>query len=331
MSKKINYPPQLKLAHLPTPLNYLERTSDEIGCKLWLKRDDLTGVGLSGNKIRKLDFLVAEAQAQGAQVLITCGGINSNHCRATAIAAARCGLKSHLLLRGDDRPQLKGNLFLDRMVGAQITFISADEWKNRQKHMDDIAQNYLKDSLKAYIIPEGGSNAVGAMGYAQAAVELIEQCRQQGFTPEQIVHATGSGGTTAGLALGLASLGLSEQINLASVAVCYDQAEFDRRINQIVEEAQQRGFVSEEIAQSARWQIVEGYVGEGYAQATESEMKAYIDTAQTEGIFLDPVYTGKAFSALKELSKGYENIVFIHTGGLFELFSYDELLRQSLD
>lgn len=303
----------VSLANLPTPLERLDRTSEALGIDLWVKRDDLTGAALSGNKVRKLEFLCAEARQQAADLLITCGAVTSNHCRATAVAAARLGLDSHLVLRGEEPAVPDGNLLLDRLVGAGTTFITHAQWAARNEIMADIAAAAQAAGRRPYVIPEGGSNALGALGYRRAAAELRRQAHERGLALGAVWHATGSGGTTAGLALGFADT----DVAVHGVAVCDDAAYFDGVIRRILAP----------FDAAARWQIVEGYQGVGYARATDEELAFYAEVARREGLILDPVYTGKAFRALcLEARAGRvprdRTTVFLHTGGIYGVFSF---------
>lgn len=322
----IRWPHRIPLARVPTPLERLEDRAGSPPAELWVKRDDLTGIALSGNKVRKLEWLCAEARAEQADVLITCGGVNSNHARATAVAAAQLGLRAHLVLRGEDRRPPRGNLLLDRVLGTDLTFITPDQWDNRDALMEEIAMTLKRDGHHAYVIPEGGSNATGSLGYARAAHELLAQAEAQGLGLQRIFHACGSAGTTAGLALGLAAAG-REDVDVRAVAVCNDRPYFDARVNQILDEAVERGFVAEAVRARARWTIVEGFKGEGYAKTTPDEMRAHAALARSHGLFVDPVYTGKAFLALRAAAEAGElddgGTVFLHTGGIFELFGFD--------
>src|SRR5262245_25137481 len=239
-------PVHLPLARLPTPLERLERLGSDLGLELWVKRDDLTGTDLTGNKVRKLSFLAADAVERGCDTLITCGAVTSNHARATAIVAARLGLRSHLLLRGEDQHPPEGNLLLDRYVGAEVTFFPASEWPQRDLKMGALAARLRSEGRKPYVIPEGGSNALGSLGYVLAVKELLEQARDLGLDVGHIVHATGSAGTTAGLALGCAVWGRPE-IDVVGVAVCDDRAYFDRRVNEILDQAVGLWFVHHDV------------------------------------------------------------------------------------
>lgn len=315
-------PPRVALANLPTPLQRLERISAELGADVWVKRDDLTGAALSGNKVRKLEFLLGEAEREGADTLVTCGAVTSNHCRATAVAAAQRGLASHLVLRGVQPGVPDGNLLLDRLVGADTTFITQAQWSERDALMAAVADRLRAAGRAPYVIPEGGSNAVGARGYVEGTRELAAQAAERGLDMRRVVHAVGSGGTTAGLAAGFAK---RPDVDVIGVSVCDDRAYFDAVIARILAELLQ----PEDAA--PKWRILEGYKGTGYAQATKDELAFYAHVARTEGLILDPVYTGKAFRALYEETQagrmgGDGATVFLHTGGIFGLFSFAEQL-----
>jgi D-cysteine desulfhydrase len=197
----LSMPPKLKLANLPTPLEFLERSSQKLGVELWIKRDDLTGVGLSGNKVRKLEYLLHDAKERGADTLITCGGAQSNHCRATAVAAAKLGLKAHLLLRTEDPtapPVSTGNILLDKMVGAKIHWISFADYGIRHEKMATLAATLQSQGHTPYVIPEGGSNGIGSWGYIEAAKEIGESLASmdEGAPKDTtLIYACGSGGT----------------------------------------------------------------------------------------------------------------------------------------
>ncbi len=319
-------PERIALARLPTPLERLDRTSDCLGRDVWVKRDDLTGTALSGNKIRKLEYLVGDARAKGADTLVTCGAVNSNHARATAVAAARLGMRSHLLLRGEVQDPPEGNLLLDRLVGAEVTFITHDEWRERDARMAAIVKALAAEGRRGYAIPEGGSNGIGCLGYVAAIEELLRQEVDHGIRIRRIVHATGSGGTTAGLALGVAAAG-RDDLEVIGVAVCDSRAYFDARVGSICDEAAAAGWVSPEVRERTRWTILDAYKGEGYGLTTPAEMEGLALLARREGLFVDPVYTNKAWRGLLgEVEAGrWPNegaTVFLHTGGLFGLFSY---------
>jgi D-cysteine desulfhydrase len=324
-------PVRVPLARTPTPLEPLVRTGKDLGLDLWVKRDDLTGVALTGNKVRKLEYLCAMALVQEADTLVTCGAVGSNHARATAVAAARLGLHSRLLLRGEDKDPPDGNLLLDRFVGAEVSFMPPSAWPDRDRLLDEAADALRARGRRPYVIPEGGSNALGSLGYAVAVDELLEQADEADLHVRRVVHATGSAGTTAGLALGVAAAG-RDDLEVIGVAVCDDRAYFDRKIARILDEAVEAGWASPRVRERCRWRIVDGYVGRGYAKTTPEEMRAIAAFSRREGVLLDPVYTGKAWLGLEGEHAGGRlgadgATVFLHTGGLFGLFAFPTEVR----
>jgi len=332
------FPDCVPLANTPTPLQRLERLGDQLGVELLIKRDDLTGSELSGNKVRKLEYLIADALASGADTVITCGGEQSNHCRATALAAVRHGLRSVLLLRTRDPaypPPLGGNILLDRLAGAEIVWISHAEYARRTEIFEREAVRLLGEGARPYIIPEGGSNAIGSWGYIGAAAELADQLAALPERPTTIVYAAGSGGTGAGLILGARMTGLTDRnVRVAGVNVCDDRDYFLGVIGRICRDLRATCTAAPAIA-DADIDIVDGYVGAGYAISQTPELELIRDVVRTEGIVLDPVYTGKAFFGMtQELKKNPkrfgERIVFIHTGGIFGLFPKAEQLEPLL-
>lgn len=322
-------PPRLDLARTPTPLEFLTQTSREMGVEIYIKRDDLTGMELSGNKIRKLEFIMADALASGADTILTCGGAQSNHARATAIAAAKLGLDCRLILRTADPstpPALTGNILLDCMSGAQIVWITPEEYRHREDIFKREEALLRQQGRTPYSIPEGASNALGAWGYIRAMEELARDMSQFPDSPARrttIVVATGSGGTAAGLILGTRLLNLSARI--AAVNVCDDRDYFLEAIGTICETAIVTYGLDISFKRERDIDIVDGYVGRGYALSRPEELSLIVDVARREGLFLDPVYTGKAFYGMvQELKRDPrcfgDRIIFIHTGGLFGLF-----------
>ncbi len=325
----LSFPPQINLAKLPTPVQPLRRLSEKYGVELYVKRDDLSGVALSGNKIRKLEFVLADALAQKTDTVITCGGAQSNHCRATAIAAAMLGLDCRLLLRTPDPsnpPLLEGNILLDRMAGAEIVWITPDEYKLRDELMAREAASLQTSGRKAYTIPEGASNALGSLGYIRAMEELVNDITNTpggGNRPCTIINAAGSGGTSAGLILGAKIFDVNARI--IGVNVCDDRDYFVRAIGNICEQAIADYHLDIDFDRQRDVDIIDGYVGLGYALSQTEELELICEVARTEGIFLDPVYTGKAFfGMIQELKRDPkcfgERIIFLHTGGIFGLF-----------
>lgn len=319
----MSYAKSIHLAQLPTPIEKLETLSKLFeGPQIYIKRDDLTGIGLSGNKVRKLEFLIAEAVVQECDVLITCGGHQSNHARTTAVSAAKMNLKSHLVLRNSMGGALEGNLFLDRLVGAEIQFITPEEYLRVDEIMAEIAEDYKLKGHKPYLIPEGGSNELGALGYFKAAEEIAVQLKKKNLKIDHIIVAVGSGGTYAGLLLGKFMYDLRPEIH--GINVCDDEAYFVNKIFGIVKKAQTR-FNLRLNFDKGDIKIIDGYVGKGYGLSSQEEIDMIKRVALAEGIILDPVYTGKAMLGLADQIhqrkfKPDENILFIHTGGIFALF-----------
>jgi D-cysteine desulfhydrase len=322
----ISYPPHLALARLPTPLERLRRAGEQLGVELYLKRDDLTGTELSGNKVRKLEFLLADALDKGADTVLTCGGAQSNHCRATAIAATRLGLRSRLFLRVPDPatpPAVDGNILLDRLVGAEIVWISPDDYARRMEVMTEDARGLARLGRKCTVIPEGGSNALGAFGYVRAVEELAADLAGLPEKPTTIVYACGSGGTGAGLILGARLHALDARV--VGVNVCDDRAYFVKAIGEICERAIDEHRLGIPFDRERDVEILDGFVGRGYAKSRPEELARIRDLARTEAVFFDPVYTGKAFHGLaatleRDRAAFGERIVFVHTGGIFGLF-----------
>lgn len=325
----IPYPRRLSLARTPTPLESLRKLSDRLGVELYVKRDDLTGIALSGNKIRKLEFVLADALEQGADTVLTCGGAQSNHARATAVAAAMLGLQCLLILRTPDPsnpPPFEGNLLLDRLAGSDIVWITPDEYRIRNEIFEREASALQKAGRHPYVIPEGASNALGAWGYIRAAEELkrdLDKLPGAAGRSPTIIYAAGSGGTGAGLILGTGLLGMKTRV--VGVNVCDDRDYFVRVIGGICETAIADYKLDLPFSRKGDVEILDGYVGLGYALSRPEELSLIHEVARTEGVFLDPVYTGKAFyGMIRELERNPnafgDRIVFLHTGGIFGLF-----------
>jgi D-cysteine desulfhydrase len=321
MNKPLTTPPRVKLARLPTPLEPLDRLSSEIGGpRIWIKRDDLTEGAASGNKLRKLEYSVGQAREENATVLITAGGIQSNHCRATAIVAAKLGLKSHLILRGRPTTDRDGNLLLDDLVGAKVTFATAEQFRNLDSLFEDIADEYRSKGDVPFSIPMGASDEIGLWGYIECARELKADFESQDIAPEFIISATSTGGTHGGMILGnhIHELGT----NVSAFSVINDEAFIKDKISQDIELWQKR---YGETVPKLPINIIDGYVGPGYGRADSHVFDTIRRVARTEGIIFDPVYTGKAFDGmLQEIGKGRfegsRDIVFLHTGGIYGIF-----------
>ena len=325
-------PPRILLASLPTPLQLLERLSEELGVRIWLKRDDLTDAVATGNKIRKLEYTIGQALAESADVLVTWGGVQSNHCRATAALAARLGLKAHLLLRGSQPDIADGNLLLDQLLGAEVTFMKLPDYQAMDHEFNRLTEHYAARGLKTFRIPVGASDEIGLWGYINCAAELKQDFAAAGISPDAIISATGSGGTFAGLILGNALYELGTEI--MAINVCDDEAYF---VNKVSEDfsAWRRRYEATLNPTRLPIQVIDGYVGPGYGRATPAIFQTIAKLAQEEGIVLDPVYTGKAFHAmLHEIQagrlQGMKDIVFIHTGGIFGLFPQKTELLEAI-
>ncbi len=318
------YPRRISLAQTPTPLQFMSRASKAWGQghRLWIKRDDLTGCTLSGNKVRKLEFIAAHAIDNGYDTLITCGGLQSNHCRATAFVGAQLGLHVHLLLRGESPDTSAGNYLLDELAGAQITCLPPRQYfKEIDAQFEYWCNHYEEQGRKALAIPTGGSDGIGAWGYIAACEELRNDFSDSGIEQAHLVTASGSGGTQAGLTLGAALHGLPATV--WGVNVCDDERYFMEKIADDAADWHRRypGTSLPDIQP----RVLDGYVGRGYGIAEPAVFELIKSLASMEGIVLDPVYTGKAFAGmLAEIERGTfsgcRDIVFVHTGGIFGLF-----------
>jgi len=333
----MNYPPRLSLARLPTPIHKLERLSTRIGHEIYLWRDDLTGFVESGNKARKLEFLLAHALATGADRIITSGGVQSNHTRAASFLARRVGLKVALVVR---QPQtdasaplpLTANLLLNRIAGADIHDISLAEYQAEggayAPFLQKVAEQYRRRDERPYVIAEGGSMPLGCFGYIHAVEEMLSTWRQLGAgtdAPDALFFAEGSGGTHGGLQLGFELHGLSTR-RLWAVNVCDSAEYFQQRVGKLIEETAQ-AFHLRSIDRTI--QVLDGHVGAGFGIARDDDLRFYLSLAREEGVLLDPSYTGKAFRGmLAELQKTPDRfgkkILFLHSGGTMATFAFQE-------
>ncbi len=316
----------------------LEKLSAELGIELWVKRDDLTGFEWSGNKIRKLEFLVHDALKKGATCLITCGGVQSNHCRATAALAAKLGLRCVLFLRGEAPAKALSNNLLDRLFGAEIFYLTSQQYYEGIGDFRMLVDGQIRaQGGKSYFIPEGGSNGLGSFGYAEAFAEISRQ-NAAGEGPgnfASVVVAHGSGGTQAGLILGkLLAEGPANATRIVGVNVCYDKKESYNLVKTILWAAIQENllplsFAAEDI------EILDGFVGQGYGQSTNEELEFLAKVAREEGLLIDPVYTGKALYGLYKTVKADprafgRRVLFLHTGGGFGLFKLESEWQEAL-
>ncbi len=304
----------------PTPIEELKGIVKKT--KIYLKRDDLNGLLISGNKIRKLEYFIADAQDKKCDTIITCGAVQSNHCR-TAVAICKIfGYDCHLFLRTKDEPEYTGNLLLDQLLGAEIKFITPEEYKNRDEIMAEYAKKLT--GKRAYIIPEGGSNEIGALGYIDCMKEMAGFIKKERI--DAVYCAVGSGGTYSGLLLGKKLMKVN--IDLKGVIICDTIEYFTNKINDICEKAIDR-FNLKIRLQAQDITLIDGFVGEGYGIPYPEEIET-IKMLAKKGIIFEPVYTGKAFyGMLKDLEKRkYKKVIFIHTGGIFSIFAYNAVLKQ---
>jgi L-cysteate sulfo-lyase len=323
--------PRYRLGHFPTPLERLDRLTEALGGpEIWIKRDDCTGLASGGNKTRKLEFLVAAALAEGADTLVTQGATQSNHVRQTAAAACRVGLQCHALLerrvtnQGEDY-ETAGNVLLDDMMGCTFDFRPGGLDMNAEA--EALGETLRAAGRKPYVIPGGGSNPVGALGYAACAEELVAQADAADLKIDHIVHATGSAGTQAGLLAGLFAMNAPIPVTGFSV-----RAPRERQIDNVHALAVRTAELIGARGELPRDMVVayDDQVGPGYGQPTEAMVEAMLLLARLEGILLDPVYSGKGFAGLLSMvrsgafKKG-ERVVFLHTGGSAALFAYGHL------
>jgi L-cysteate sulfo-lyase len=320
--------PRIRFAHLPTPLEHLPNLTRALnGPEIWIKRDDCTGMSTGGNKTRKLEYLMAEARDQGADIVLTQGATQSNHTRQTAACAAKMGVGCHILL--EDRTGKKdhdytenGNVFLDFLHGASVEGRPSNPDMNGE--LAKVGERMKAEGRKPYLIPGGGSNPVGALGYVNAAMELVGQANDIGLRIDQVVQATGSAGTQAGLIAGLA--GIRSGVPLLGICV---RALRDKQEENVFKLACATAELCAAPGAVRREDIVANsdYVGTGYGFPTPEAIDTIRMLARLEGILLDPVYTGKAMAGLIDLirkgafKKG-QNVVFVHTGGSVGLFGY---------
>jgi D-cysteine desulfhydrase len=333
--------PRLHLVHGPTPLVRRAALDAIIGAEVWVKRDDATAGAESGNKVRKLEFLLADALERECKAVVTCGGIQSNHARATALTAAALGLRAVLLLRVKDPAQarrapidLTGNVLLDALSGAEIRYVSHDEYRQRAGVMEEVRQELGRDGFPAYVIPEGGSNGLGALGYVECMREVREQMDLglAGNGPFDVVaHACGSGGTAAGVALGAAQYAVAAQT--WAFAVCDDSSYFETMIGRIAYEARSH---EPSLPELERLVIDDRAKGPAYAVMSDEQKRFLVKVARDTGLIMDPVYTGKAlFGVAQAVARGDirrgARVLFLHTGGLPGLLAQGEELRSVLN
>ena len=337
---QLGHLPRIKLTELPTPLEEMPRLTQALGGpKLLVKRDDLTSVGLGGNKVRKLEFLLADAQKQGATAVITTGGPQTNHGRITIAAAVKLGMKPALVAMGDEPVALTGNLLLDHIMGAEIYYVpplrdeslsAYDKWKihmdNVENKVEEVAENFRKRGEKPYIIKLGGTSVLGTLGYLDASVEILSQLNAREIKADYLICGVGTGGTFAGLLLGMKLL----NCDLKVIGISVTAKEYMLKPLVQFEASETAAFLSsttkikeEEIT------LYDGYIGTGYGHPTKEGAEAIKRVARTEGIILDPVYTGKTMAGLVDLIKQgtftkNDTVIFLHSGGVSGLFAEEQ-------
>ena len=328
--------PRVPLCHQPTPLEPMPRLTEHLGGPtIWIKRDDCTGLATGGNKTRKLEFLIGEALAEKADMVITQGAVQSNHVRQTAAAACRYGLACHALLERrvpdtDDKYDNSGNVLLDQLFGTTLEYYEPGLDMNAQAQQ--AAEGFAAKGRRPYFIPGGGSNEVGALGYAVCAQEMVTQAADLDIPFDWLVMGTGSTGTQAGLVAGFYQLDADIQVMGVSV-----RQQRERQVNAVHDLAQRTvtklGGASFPISKVV---VDDHYVGPGYGMPADSTLEAIMLAARYEGVLLDPVYSGKAFAGLIGMIRsGFftadQNVVFLHTGGSVALFAYERALSEKMD
>jgi D-cysteine desulfhydrase len=324
--------PRVELAYAPTPLLKLERLSRELGVELWVKRDDLTGLLETGNKIRKLEFLIGEALAQGADTLITCGTLQSNCCRTVAAVSARLGLRAVLALKGQAPATYDGNLLLDRLLGAHVNYVGDHEWPKVDEVMQDIAARERAQGRTPYVIPESGATVTGALGYLACGQELAQQARHGAPEFDTIVITAFSGGSQAGLLMARQVAGL--RADVVSVPIAWTGERVREYVVDVIDRARKRYGLAVEPPQEVR--LLDGFQGVGRADVRSEELETVLRLARLEGIIFDPVYTAKAFGGLLETLRRDpralgRRVCFVHTGGVFSVFPFREPLSRLID
>lgn len=319
--------PRIRLAELPTPLEELPRLSQALGGpRILFKRDDFTGLGLGGNKVRKLEFLLADAKKKGAEVIVSGAGPQSNHLRLVAAACKKLGLDVVLVMHGSEPEVRQGNFLLDQILDAKIIFTGSSDRSEVDLRINEVAEQLIKGGRRAYAIPRGGASPIGSLGYVHFVSELQSQLDQLKIRANHLICAVGSCGTLAGIRAGVMLSPVSYE--LCGITVSRPKAECKARIeslgDQIVHLLGHEGVTT---ATGVGWEVHDGYIGPGYGIPDERTWDAIRLLARTEGIFLDPVYTGKAAAGMIDLIrrgqfKSSDTLIFLHTGGSPAIFAH---------
>jgi len=317
-----------------TPIEYLKNLSKELGCDIYVKRDDLTGLAIGGNKVRKLEFLLGDALSKGYDTIITTGALHSNHALVTAAAAKKLGLDVILVLRGEKSAIPKGNYLIDKLIDADIRIVNVATGKETIPVMKRIAQELEREGKKPYIIPTGGATPIGVLGYVKCALEIVKQEKELGVSFDYIIHATSSGGTQAGLTLGIHLIKPSTKV--LGIGVGDPIVETKKAVwNLIVSTAELLGVKHNLTYEHIEKYTISGYGFGGYGKITKEVVEVMNYVGSLEGLILDPIYTAKAMYGTidivkKEILPKNSSILFIHTGGMTSIFQYDEIIRKFL-
>lgn len=334
LTNKLQEFPRVRLMSGVTPINYAKNISKDLGINLYIKRDDLSGLALGGNKTRKLEFIMGKALKQNYDTVITAGALHSNHALQTAAAAKKLGMDAVLVLRG--KVENKGNYFMDKIIGADIRVYDVKTSKELNVFMKKIQKELKEKGKKPLIIPVGGSDSIGVLGYINAALEIIKQCEKLNLNFDYIVNATSSGGTQTGIMLGFKML--ESTAKTLAIGVGDPREELIEDVDDLVDQTLDILDVRNEIINKEEIisKTIDGYGFGGYGTIVKEVIDTICYVAKKEGLFLDPVYTGKAFYGLIDLAKreiipNDSNVLFIHTGGLGGLFQYEDIISEMLN
>jgi D-cysteine desulfhydrase family pyridoxal phosphate-dependent enzyme len=317
---------RMALGHFPTPLEEAPRLSARLGATIWIKRDDLTGLALGGNKVRKLEFLIADALERGADTIVTTGGSQSNHARLTAAACRLANLRCHLVLDRGVHPDPQGNLLLDSLLGAHVHLIESSDPMVAVSEMESLAEELRDQGHSPVVVPRGGSVPAGATGYAAFVAELLAQTEEKALQPSHLYLGTGSTGTHSGILAGLAAAGSS--LSVQGVSVSRTKTEQVEKIFKLANQTLEYLGIDESVSED-RIRVDDRFRGPGYGLPTTETMEAISLAALDEGLILDPVYTGKAMAGLigharERRFSADDTVIFLHTGGSPALFAYHE-------
>ncbi len=324
--------PGLDLAWRPTPIEKLSSLTNGYESNIFVKRDDLTSGVAQGNKIRKLEYLLSDALQQNTDIIITCGGIHSNHCRAVTVLSRQLGLDSYLVLLGDEPDIYDGNLLISYLAGAEVRYISMKEFSGDfQRELKEAENNLIDRGLDPYVVPLGGSNEVGSLGYVNAYMEINRYEEENQVEFDRIVTAVGSSGTCAGLVTG--AILKEKDVDIVGVDVTPYGANYQlQRITELVE-SMYREITGEQLNPEVideYLEVVSGYVGPGYGEPSDQDIDTIVKLTSEEGLLLDPSYTSKAFRYLMDTLNEYNSSLFLHTGGSYSLFPIRKSLTEKI-